>query len=236
MIMRLNEEGFLLGETGGEEVNLAYGELLQAQVDELTPILVRLRAQVDEVHKDTGLNAVGKQARIAQRANAARTEVRQLGIRRRQKIDQDLRMALEGIPDSLPYLKNEDSVLRFLREREIRDALMTLSEPLRHAAVLEAAETGDIELLLAVERAPTILKIVSADTKKKARERWLELNRADEFRRVSTVQSALSLYEHNLQQAESTIAKTSGTPLQSDVPGQLELDRLAGRKPALAGV
>ena len=81
-----------------------------------------------------------------------------------------------------------------------------------------------------MQDAPRLIfgKIVGDETFEKAK-RWLELNRPDQFKRVSTLSSALSLFGHNVQTAESIIAKASGIPLRRDVPTQAELEAQLAR-------
>lgn len=95
------------------------------------------------------------------------------------------------------------------------------------AEVQQAAELNDIELLLAVQDAPPIIQkqIVRGDVFETVKQRWLELNRPDQFKRVETVRSALGIFEHNFQTAEKIIANATQTALRGDVPTQAELEK-----------
>ena len=222
-IMTLHRHGFLRGEAGGEKMNAAYGKMLDKQIDELTTVVDRHLEVTKKIQDDKGLNAQGKNERFASTGSKARDRVFELTEQRRRMIDQDLTHAEEDIPHGLPRQSgiNEAEKMRSsLRQSEIRKALLGMAggKVVRTAEVQQAAETNDLELLLAVQDAPRIIreKIVGDETFKKAKDRFLELSKPEQFERVSTVTSALSLFEHNVQTAERIVAKASGIPLRRE--------------------
>ena len=246
--IRLHRLGFMLGEAGGEVVDLAYGEFLKAQVDELTSTVDKTLEVVNQVTSDRGLNKKGIVERLQEIGNTARDQVRKISARRKASLEADLAIAQEGVPTELPMpvsaaagvipsldtggtapLRKDIFALQ-LQQRlaEIRTTLMAYTEKgLRQAEVTTAAESGDLEPLLAIQTAPRIVReaIVHLDVFEKARTRWLELNLPDQFKQLSTVKSAIGLFNHNAQQADKLIAQATLQPLRNDVPSQLELER-----------
>lgn len=80
--------------------------------------------------------------------------------------------------------------------------------------------------------APQIIreKIIGDQAFEEVKNRWLELNKPDQFKRVRTVSMALSLFEHNTQTAEKIIAKASGVPFTRDLPLQHEIEAKMARR------
>ncbi len=93
MVMQLHRHGFLLGEAGGEEVNLAYGELLQAQADELTEVVDKTLDEIKKIDEDSGLNARGKQERMRTAANKDCQEIHRLAAQHRGRLAHDAQYA-----------------------------------------------------------------------------------------------------------------------------------------------
>ena len=71
-MMTLHRHGFLTGEAGSEEVNIAYGEMLQKQIDELTPVVDSQLETTKKIQDDLGLNAQGKSERLVTSGRKAR--------------------------------------------------------------------------------------------------------------------------------------------------------------------
>jgi len=207
----MNKFGFLTGEAGTPEVQLTYGDLLQAQVDELTDVLNKTFESVGSIHDDRGLNPIGRQDRIGKVILAARDEIKRLTAKRRKKLEQGLADAQTSIPVTLPLSGPADSVAMILKFQEIRQALCGMNEQERQAEVMIAAENNDLDLLLAVQTAPRILWLVDVDTQQKARQRWLELNKPQEFKTLDTVQGALVIYDHNAHQAIELAGQDAAT-------------------------
>ena len=245
--IRLHRLGFLLGEAAGEVVDLAYGEFIKAQVDELTSTVDKTLEVVNKVTSDRGLNQKGIVERLQEIGNAARDQVRKISARRKAPLEADLVKAQEGVPSELPMRRSEaDNVIASLdiggtapfrraifammqqqTHQEIRRMLLDYNEKgLVEAELLSGAES-DLDLLLSIQTAPALIrdKLVHPDIFEQAKAKWLEKNLPDQFKRLSTVESAISLFLHNATQAEKTIANATHQPLRNDVPSQLELER-----------
>ena len=106
------------------------------------------------------------------------------------------------------YFTRQAMILKF---QEIRQALCGMNEQERQAEVMIAAENNDLDLLLAVQTAPRILWLVDVDTQQKARQRWLELNKPQEFKTLDTVLGALVIYDHNAHQAIELAGQDAAT-------------------------
>ena len=242
--MRLHRLGFLLGEAGGETVELGYGEFIQAQVDELTKTVDATLKVVDKVTTDRGLNKKGVVERLQEIGNTAGDQVRKLATRRRKTLDDDFAAATAEIPTRLASTRPKTEVIESLAKgdptlrqqvtdlsqqlklQEIRRVLLGFTEKgLVEAELLSGAER-DLDLLLAIETAPKLIrdKLVHPDVFEEARSMWLEKNRPDQFKRLSTVKTAIGLFEHNVQQATKSVANATFQPLH-DVPSAAELER-----------
>ena len=243
--MRLHRLGFLLGEAGGETVDLAYGEFIQAQVDELTKTVDKTLEVVAKVHTDRGLNKKGVVERLQEIGNTARDQVRKLAARRRKTLDDDFAAAQAEIPTRLASTRPKTEVIESLvkgdptlrqqvtdlsqqlKLQEIRKFLLGFTEKgLVEAELLSGAES-DLDLLLSIETAPKLIrdKLVNPDVFEEAKKKWFEKNRPDQFQRLSTVEAAIGLFTHNAQQADKLIAQATLQPLRNDVPTQAELER-----------
>lgn len=200
MVFILHRHGFLTGDSAGPEVEAAYGELINKQVDELTNVVDETLEALEKIKRDRGLNIRGQGEQIRKVAGKGRTEIRRLGELRRRKLDQDLSQVEQSIPEALPEPKM-DPILAVSRQEEIRRFMIEMTAADRESEVMTAAEQNDLTLLLAVQNAPRVLRLVRPDTFKKAKERWLELNKPDEFTRRSTVKSAMVVFDHNVQRS-----------------------------------
>ena len=241
--MKLHRLGFLLGEAGSEPVRLAYEDLLQAQVDGLTTLVDETLKVVGKVTADTGLNKRGVVEKLQAIGNASRDKIRQVGERARKPLEADLDKANQGLPTTLPIpgappITRDDIAASTSRREsfldrqdrrfeEIRRILLANSEKGLVEAELLSGAADDIELLLAIQEAPKFIrdKLVHPDVFEKAKTLWLEKNMPKQFQQLSTVQQAISLFEHNQQQADKTIANATHQPLRSDVPDQASLER-----------
>ena len=243
-MLKLHRLGFLLGDAGDETVNLAYNDFLQAQVDELSEVVDETIAATKTVTSDTGINKKGVVERLRAIGDAAIDHLRKLTDRRRTTLDNDLAEASAAIPTRLASTRPREEVVEslargdptlrgqiaelteLLKLQEIRKVLLGYSEKGMVEAQLLSGAESDLDTLLAIETAPKLIRdqLVHPDVFEQARMIWLEKNMPDQFKRLSTVETAIGLFEHNDQQAHKTIASACGVPLRNDVPGQAELE------------
>jgi hypothetical protein len=228
----IDKWGFLIANAFGPEVELAFGaEILEPARKTLTELLDKLLEDTNAVKADLGLNGRGQVERLVPLGNTARKTLQNVMQTKRGKLAYEMRNAIKAAEPKLPTPKElatsngTDTTTLSLRMVSIWDALKARTDLEREADLMVGAEQNDLELLVAVENAPAILRLVKDDVVKKARERWLELNRPDEFKRKSTVEQAIDLFESNIQTAWKEIGRICGMPLEDDTV-ELQYGRL----------
>ncbi len=216
MAMKLHKHGFLDSQALTEEAAGYGGELIEAQVGELSALVDSTLQSTNEIHNDRGLNQKGTADRLFELGVQQRKKLNQLAEQRRGKLDQDLAAGEKELPElSLPPGGSEVFRLqRSMEYAEVRRWLEGMDKAERAAEVQLAAERGDASLILALGLAPEWVRdrLIDPDHFDKARARFLEVTQPEAYAKVATIRSVLSTYDSNVARARNLIATATGTP------------------------
>lgn len=229
LISPISIHGMLKADYLSEEARLAFGQLIDAQVEALTAILNRIDEQVTTIEASKELTPMGKRAAKERLGRTAIKELETEVSNRRRVLDAALEKAKRDLPQALPNVSTFDPVVQELRYTEIRRFLMAMDPLMRGAVVHQAADSGDIELLLAVQSCPKAFDLVEMTTLQEATKKWLALNRAEQFQRLSSVVETVQVYDDNAKMAKSFISEramliSTHDPIKAMATGGPEAD------------
>lgn len=208
----------------------SYGPLVSKQVEKVTALLDELAMTAKKIRASTKLTPEGKKEELAAAGRKAVEDLKKLSESPPLRLAEHLR-ALD-VPERLPWMKEiaarrqEDPTVLFLLHRDLREHLKAMDSIRRRAALMEAAENNDVDLLVAVRDTHPLLRPVRSDDLEEATAKWIEGRLGP---KGQTIVEALNLYTSNVRTAERVIEKETGIRVaRSDSDGGIQIVEGAG--------
>ena len=109
--------------------------------------------------------------------------------------------------DLLPPKSAEETVLSYLKEKELRDKISDLDPLERETIYRNAITDNSTDVIAAIENAPALFPVVSASLIEKLKDERLAALFPDQFEKISTLQTAKGLVTGAIVAVKSSLEK-----------------------------
>jgi len=210
--MLMNDFGLLGSESLTDPTRDKYGTLIDASVGEdLMPVLSAVRQRVNEIGKDGRLTTEGRIHEFRLTGARAHDKLEQLHSTRRRKLEQDAQQAKapSRLPNEAEFAKENhlEPIHLHARMEAIRHVLRTLDPVERKTALTEAAQKGDVAVLLAASGFHPFVRPVRSSDLNSAIQEWIDASTPPE---ALAVREAMTQYDANYKTAQTHVGELTG--------------------------